>query len=285
MIKVIDLQNDTNIEEEIKDALVTTGVFYLKNHGVSTELIRDLELEAKKFYNLPLSEKRKLRLIDQKNILLGWVGIEEEVTAGKGDGRECIYCTADHERQKGNRIYEGPTPWRMEDSKLKALTTEYIMKMESVAKLLLQYMSTALQLEKNYFTKRFCAMPLSSMAIGMYPPYDKHENDTAWGVGPHTDGGFLAILHQDNSGGLEIFNLKRNQWVEVPPKDDCLVVNIGDMMECWTHRIFTATAHRVRHKKRSDMRISLPFFIDPNWSADFSIFRKKLLISANSKNE
>ena len=51
MIKVIDFQNDTNIEEEIKDALVTTGVFYLKNHGVSKELIRDLELEAKKFYS------------------------------------------------------------------------------------------------------------------------------------------------------------------------------------------------------------------------------------------
>ena len=43
---------DVNIEEEIKDALMTTGVFYLKNHGVSRELIRDLEIEAKKFYRI-----------------------------------------------------------------------------------------------------------------------------------------------------------------------------------------------------------------------------------------
>lgn len=53
-------------------------------------------------------------------------------------------------------------------------------------------------------------------------------------------------------------------WIEAPPVENTFVINIGDMLELWTHGYYRATPHRVRNKAGHD-RISMPFFFDPNW--------------------
>lgn len=45
--------------------------------------------------------------------------------------------------------------------------------------------------------------------------------------------------------------------------------NIGDMLSEWTHGIYKSTLHRVVHNADS-MRISVPFFFEPNWDAFIS---------------
>ena len=49
----------------------------------------------------------------------------------------------------------------------------------------------------------------------------------------HTDYGFLTILKQDDSGGLQVKS-KDGQWIDAPPVENTFVVNIGDMLEIWT---------------------------------------------------
>ena len=44
------------------------------------------------------------------------------------------------------------------------------------------------------------------------------------------------------------------------------MVNIGDMLELWTHGIYQATLHQVRNKTTED-RLSFPYFFDPSWNA------------------
>ncbi|MBS1837418.1 MAG: isopenicillin N synthase family oxygenase, partial [Actinobacteria bacterium] len=82
-----------------------------------------------------------------------------------------------------------------------------------------------------------------------------------WGVAEHTDYGLLTLLAQDTTGGLEV--AIRGRWIEVPPIDDALVCNLGDMLERLSGGRFVATAHRVT-VPRAD-RISMPLFLDPGW--------------------
>ncbi|KAG6383177.1 hypothetical protein SASPL_157078 [Salvia splendens] len=50
-----------------------------------------------------------------------------------------------------------------------------------------------------------------------------------WGIPDHTDSSVLSIIHQDQVGGLQV--LKNNQWLDVGPIHDTLIVNLGDMMQ------------------------------------------------------
>jgi 2OG-Fe(II) oxygenase superfamily len=98
---------------------------------------------------------------------------------------------------------------------------------------------------------------------------------TITGVREHTDYGFLTILLQDQSGGLQVRSLD-GEWIDAPPVDDSFVVNIGDMLELWTHGLYRATPHRVRNKGTGD-RLSFPLFFDPNWQSSLAPIDPSLL--------
>lgn len=53
------------------------------------------------------------------------------------------------------------------------------------------------------------------------------------GAGAHTDFGAITLLLTDEHSGLQL--RLRDKWVDVPPRPDCFVMNIGDLMELWTN--------------------------------------------------
>ncbi|HEX3961341.1 MAG TPA: 2OG-Fe(II) oxygenase family protein [Trebonia sp.] len=77
------------------------------------------------------------------------------------------------------------------------------------------------------------------------------------GVGPHTDWNFLTLLLQDGAG----------RWIDVPPVDGALVVNIGEMLEVATHGYLVATPHRVPPCAPVRTRDSIGFFWAPRLDA------------------
>ena len=57
-------------------------------------------------------------------------------------------------------------------------------------------------------------------------------------------------------------------WVSVPPKDNCLAVNLGEMLQLASSGFFRATPHRVVADSSSTAdRLSLPFFFNPSLDA------------------
>ena len=48
---------------------------------------------------------------------------------------------------------------------------------------------------------------------------------------------------------------------------NCFVINIGDMVNIWTNRLYTSTLHRVMHTAENTFRVSIPFFYEPNFDA------------------
>ena len=58
-IPVIDLMNP-NAPKLITQACETWGIFHLKGHGIPTELMEDVESEARKLFDLPIDQKLKV---------------------------------------------------------------------------------------------------------------------------------------------------------------------------------------------------------------------------------
>ncbi|KAK9554665.1 hypothetical protein V6Z88_006653 [Aspergillus fumigatus] len=79
------------------------------------------------------------------------------------------------------------------------------------------------------------------------------------GVGPHKDSsGLFTFLSQDDTGGLQVLN-KKGEWIDAPPIEGSLVVNIQQGFEAITGGVCTATTHRVI-APTSKTRYSIPYF-------------------------
>jgi len=94
---------------------------------------------------------------------------------------------------------------------------------------------------------------------------DERRVDTAAGTlwamtKAHTDSGFVTLLWQDGTGGLQAEG-PGGVWIDVPPAPGGLVVNFGQMLNDWTGGRIRATPHRVLGGLAE--RFSVPFFFEP----------------------
>ena len=79
-------------------------------------------------------------------------------------------------------------------------------------------------------------------------------------TGAHTDSGFVTLLWQDDTGGLQA-QTPDGTWLDVPPATGGLVVNFGQMLGDWSGSRIKATPHRVLGG--TAQRFSVPFFFEP----------------------
>lgn len=83
------------------------------------------------------------------------------------------------------------------------------------------------------------------------------------GAGAHTDYGSMTLLFQDTVGGLQLQQAD-GSWLDVPPVEDAVVMNTGDLMEHWTNGRYPSTVHRVQPRVAGQSRQSIAFFVDPD---------------------
>jgi isopenicillin N synthase-like dioxygenase len=142
--------------------------------------------------------------------------------------------------------------------------------LQSLAATLLSLLAVSLGKSAEYFAS-YLVDSLSTLRLLHYPPQqstpDSDTGSTKLCCTPHTDSGVLTLLHQDETGGLEVLNAA-GDWVAAPYVSGSIVVNIGDLMAKVSGGRFIATMHRVRTSQgptREDGlgRFSVPFFFEP----------------------
>jgi isopenicillin N synthase-like dioxygenase len=89
------------------------------------------------------------------------------------------------------------------------------------------------------------------------------------GAGAHSDYGCLALLAQDDKGGLQVRDAAR-QRIDAKPVPGTFVVNVGDVLARWINDLFPPTLHRVINTSAVD-RQSIPFLYDPNHDAPVEV--------------
>jgi isopenicillin N synthase-like dioxygenase len=106
---------------------------------------------------------------------------------------------------------------------------------------------------KNYDI--YIEEPYITLSLIHYPI----NNNTEYGIYPHTDWGFLTFLYT-NEEGLQI--KMNNKWIDIPIYDNKLIINIGDMLEVVTAGKYKSTIHQVINKKKE--KYSIVCFFEPN---------------------
>lgn len=262
-------QSAERIVNDIHKACTTSGFFYVKGHGVSEELQNQLVDYARTFFSLPLETKRSIDMKLGGKAWRGFFAVGEEVTSGIPDQKEGIYYGTEISEYDPRPLH-GANLW-LEGSLgegMKEAVLAYMGEMKALGQLLMKAISCKFSLPNDDFLNQF-EQPTELFRIFNYPPHNNVFPANSFGVGEHTDYGYLTILKQDNSGGLQVKSPNNTlEWIDAPPVDGTFVINLGDALEHATDGIYRATPHRVLQRTHaSSDRMSMPYFFDPSFDA------------------
>ena len=259
----------------IDQACRENGFFYLANHGVEPDIFAGAFDAAGRFFALPQAEKSRIA-IENSPCHRGWFALGGESLDARahpeGDYKEGIKIgqdlAADHPRVREGIALHGPNQWP-DIAGWQPTIQRCFDACENLSRRLMQAFALALGLERPFFDA-WLSLPMATLGPLYYPPVPAGSvNDHARvSAGAHTDFGCLTLLAQQQIGGLEILT-RDNEWREVPPLEDMLVVNIGDMLARWTNDRYASTRHRVVNKS-TEARLSIAFFFDPDPDVDLS---------------
>jgi isopenicillin N synthase-like dioxygenase len=154
----------------------------------------------------------------------------------------------------------GPNQWPPEAALpgFREIVSDYFARLSGVARQLLRIMSLALGLDEMHIERVFGESPSPYLKLIRYP----RTLDGGQGVGVHKDSGFLTLLLQDETAGLEA-QANDNSWYRVDPLAGSLVVNTGELLQLVTRNYFIATPHRVINRG-VNARYSSAFFYSPD---------------------
>jgi len=241
------------------------GFVYIKDHGVPEKLLKDLEVVSRDFFDLPLETKMKIQMLKGGKAWRGYFPPGGELTSGVPDSKEGVYfgseLSDDHPKVLKGVPLHGKNLWPHESVPgLENIVLDYMARMTELGHALMRGFAIGLGLDEQYFLRFFGNDPTILFRIFNYPKSVKKEG---WGVGEHTDYGFLTILKTDDSSGLQILSPEL-EWIDAPPITGTFIINLGDQLEVATKGLLKATPHRVKIEREKD-RLSWPFFFDPGW--------------------
>jgi len=259
--------------QEIREACRNWGFFYIVNHGVSLHLQEQVEVQAKKFFALPLSQKNEISISNSGRSWRGYFSMGIEKTENQPDMKEGINFGVEHSPDDP-RVLEGlplhgPNLWPSTVPELKPVYTEYMAKMEQLGYSIMKGIALSLNLPADYFEVNYLKDPTIRCIVLNYPPdvKTKEADHERWGVDKHSDYGLLTMLKQDNSGGLQVQSVHHG-WIEAKPIENSFICNIGDMLQTVTNGFYRSTPHRVQNIFTGKNRFSCPVFLDPSWDAE-----------------
>eukprot|EP00392_Amoebophrya_sp_AT5.2_P016968 g17278.t1 len=281
----------------LKTAASEIGFFYLVNHNVGVDLMDAVFANAREFFDLEMETKQKY-LMDGEGAMIGYFGkgmenlhevYDDTATAAHASSTpKKIDCkegfdmvgNVDATKSTSNTTASSAKRWLTEentslpDLEIPHFTGTMRAYQKEVLQLsldLMQLLGEALDLkdrsnrkantdESDNILRTSCDDAVCHHRILHYPPLLDYKNEVS--IGAHVDYGFLTLLAQDMTGGLQVLNAKQKVWVHVPPIKHAFVVNFGSMLAQWTSHRIKATVHRVVNLSSAD-RYSSPFFFRP----------------------
>lgn len=271
-IPVVDLSKFTNgtpqereqFVKELGKAFHEVGFVGVVNHGIPKSLIDDFYAQAKDFFALPVDSKRKYEVPS----LAGQRGY---TSFGKEHAKHTTVADLKEFFQIGQEVADGdddedlyPDNVHIEEKPIFTATGIQLYRaFEKAGTSLLQAIAIHLDLGEHYFDDKIEKGNSILRAIH-YPPI-REEPASAIRAEQHEDINLITLLVGASAGGLQLLTME-NEWKDVVPEEDEIVINVGDMLQRLTNNYLKSTTHRVVNPPRAEWhlpRLSIPFFLHP----------------------
>lgn len=246
------------------------GFFLLINHGCDTQ-VQNVFAAAADFFAMP--REQKVAVYRDAENPLGYY--DRELTKQRRDQKEVFDFKA------GGHISRNPlrhTRWPDRPYHFRPALTEFFTVFTELSEttmcMVLGGLGLPFEAVENTMARGFGPAHTSAARLNFYPAQDpvpaaERESVTPLGdmaLHHHTDPGAITLLLQDDCGGLQAQS-RAHGWIDVPPLDRAIVVNIGDVLQVWTNDRCIAGVHRVVPITNPRGRFSIPFFYQPRVDA------------------
>ena len=278
-IPLVDLSDYSSGNEEkrkafvkkLGDAFHSIGFVGVVNHGVPKKLIDDFYTAAKAFFARSEAFKRKYEVE-------GGAGQRGYTSFGKEHAKHSKVGDLKEFFQIGQVVTDGDPikkeyPENVHVTEMPEFTDlgrELYRQFEKAGGELLRAIADHLELENGFFDKKIHNGNSILRAIH-YPPITS-EPASAIRAEMHEDINLITLLVGASAGGLQLLN-KEDEWMDIVPEDDEIVINVGDMLQRLTNNYLKSTTHRVVNPPREQWhqpRLSIPFFLHPRSTMDLS---------------
>lgn len=278
-IPTVDLalftQGDANQREAFVKQLGTAfhevGFVAVANHGIPKDLVDGFYAASKAFFALPEAVKRKYEVP-------GLAGQRGYTSFGKEHAKQSQVADLKEFFQIGQEVpADHPLKSQYPDNvqvaeipEMPKLGSQLYREFEKTGGQLLEAIAIHLNLPTDFFQQQITHGNSILRSIH-YPPITQ-EPASAIRAEQHEDINLITLLVGASAGGLQVLNTE-NEWVNVLPEIDEIVINVGDMLQRLTNNYLKSTTHRVVNPPREEWhlpRLSIPFFLHPVSNMDLS---------------
>ncbi len=264
-----------NTANQLRDICHTAGFCYIVGHGMSVRHVK-IAAAMQSFFNLPLSERGKLNLINSPHFR-GYTILGNELTGGAQDWRDQMdFCDEKlaHVLSDNDPAWlnlRGPNQWPETLPILRPAVEDWMDGMYEIGDTLTRALSLGMGLGADYFDSYFTPKGDARLKLIRYriPETGGSSQNYNQGVGWHNDTGFLTFIMQDEIGGLQVDI--DGKIIDATPiakaGEDALVMNMGEMLQVATGGYLRATPHRVKSPPPGTERHSIAYFFNPRIDA------------------
>lgn len=269
-----DAQKRTQFIQDLGDAFSQIGFVIVKNHGVSEELRQELFDISKTIFAQPQEVKQQYEDLNNGG-QRGYISKGRETAKGRKvpDLKEFWHIGQEVEDEPALKAEYPENIWMNEVPDLEPVGLKIYRTFEQTGKNLLRAIALYLGLEETYFDNKI-KNGNSVLRLLHYFPVENIDDveEGAVRAAAHGDINLITLLMGGSAKGLQAKN-SNGDWVDVSPKENEIVINIGDMLHRHTNGRLKSTIHRVINLDRESMRFprySAPFFLHPRSDMDLS---------------
>lgn len=250
--------------EKLGKAFHEVGFVGVINHGIDKSLVDDFYGSSKAFFSQPVSTKKKYEVA-------GLAGQRGYTSFGREHAKQSQVADLKEFFQIGQWVdKDHPLKSQYPDNVYTAETPEFYDKGKDLYKSfetsgghLLRAIAIYLELPEDYFQDKI--KDGNSILRSIHYPPITEEPRSAIRAEQHEDINLITLLVGASAGGLQLLNTE-NQWLDITPEENEIVINVGDMLQRLTNNYLKSTTHRVVNPPKEQWhvpRLSIPFFLHP----------------------
>lgn len=270
-VPVIDLRSE-DVEGSWGGAFSRYGFATVENHGVSDKDVTRLYDLSKEFFNQP--SQVKMEASESSGYGAGGfvpMGVEAVDKTDENTPPDYVESLEFVFNKRNEMLNSGV-----------GVSTELLESVqkyaECVSDLLVRICDLSektLGMPKGFYSKHGYGDKAGlKIRLAYYPKQEIAAVPGQLRYGAHTDYSGFTVLKQDGVSGLEV--LDSGEWVGIQAKENCFVVNAGDLIERWSNGVWKSNVHRVVNTEGSEKqdRLSIVVFTFPEDDAIVTPFTK-----------